>query len=334
MSGFVPLLGLLDVTERGGRLVAQLPVTHWPVTIGRSLAADLVIDDPHLAPEHLRIARDESGQVRVEVLDTANGIRQKRQDYRRGEQFEWQPGQPLALGRLHFALRLADQPLAPEQPLPRFAWSSLLVTLGLIFVLLGLELAALSLQAAEPSAFARQLPAGALAIVGSLLLWGGLWALATKIFSGRLQFWRHVRVAAGGFIASRVIGTLAHLAAFAFSWENLARFDSLLLVLVGSATVFLHLAIIAPQRRGLLAGLLAGALLLGIPAVLGTQWLQNKRLSGNLYLSSLFPPAWRIAPTVPVSQFLQEAQSLKQKLDERVQDKEDEDRAEDEAEAE
>jgi hypothetical protein len=43
------------------------------------------------------------------------------------------------------------------------------------------------------------------------------------------------------------------------------------------------------------------------------------RLSNTLYMSSLFPPGLRVAPAVPVDQFLQEAQALRGQLDRRLQ---------------
>ena len=44
------------------------------------------------------------------------------------------------------------------------------------------------------------------------------------------------------------------------------------------------------------------------------------RLSQTLYMSSLFPPSLRVAPAVPVEQFLQETESLRSKLDRRLSD--------------
>ncbi len=59
-------------------------------------------------------------------------------------------------------------------------------------------------------------------VVGGLLLlvlsaWSGLWAVANKMFAGRLQFWRHVRIACTVYLASEALRLVAHLAAFSFS---------------------------------------------------------------------------------------------------------------------
>jgi hypothetical protein len=319
------LLGLLDVTERGGRLIAQLPITRWPVTLGRALTADLVVDDSHLAGEHLRIDRGEGGVVHVQVLDTLNGITRDRKRHAAGESFEWAPGQELALGRLHFMLRLADAPLAPEQPLPLFPWRSTGWTVGLIAALLAFELAVAWLQAQEPGAFAKLLPGALVTAIGMLAIWSAGWALISKLFEGHAHFWRHLRIACAGVLATRVVYGLANLLAFSFSLESLSRFAAYVFVIGLGLIVYYHLRVVAPRRRAGLGIALAVCLLVGIPAKLGSNWLQNKRFSEELYMAAIFPPSWRLAGGVPVKDFLAETRSLKDKLDARVKDKEDED---------
>jgi hypothetical protein len=159
-------------------------------------------------------------------------------------------------------------------------------------------------------------------VVLAFAVWSGLWALATKLFTGHLQFWRHVRIACFSSLAVQAVSTLAGLLAFMFSLESLSRFEGLMLLLGVAATVYVHLTVIAPQRRRGLAALMAGIAVLGTVALLGTTWLQNKRLSNKLYMSTIYPPALRIAPAVPVPQFLEEAGSIRKRLDERLKDRE------------
>lgn len=324
MSG-AALLGMVEVTERGGRLIAQLPVTRWPVTLGRSLAADLVVDDIHLAPEHLRIDRAEDGTVRVDVLETLNGIALGRKRHAAGETFDWPPGQELLLGRLHFTLRLADAPLAAEQPLPRFPWKTAGLTAGILAALVGYELAMAWIQATEPGAWAK----GVLDVVSMVALviavWSAAWALISKLFSGQANFWRHVRIVATGALVARATYGLAHVLAFSFSLESLARFAGYIFIVGMAVVVYWHLRVVAPRRKTGLAFALAACLFVGIPVKLGSNWLQTKRFSEELYMASIFPPSWRMAPAVPVTDFLAESASLKEKLDARVKDKEDED---------
>ncbi|SDN89450.1 FHA domain-containing protein [Polaromonas sp. JS666] len=317
-----PILGLLQATDRTGALVARLEVRHWPVTVGRALTADLVLDDSHVAGEHLRIDRTPEGGVSVRVLDSVNGAALGRARHGRGAQFNWPDGEVLALGRLKLGLRLAEAPVAAEELLPHFPWRTTGWTLLALAGMLALVLGQSWLTLTEPSQLARQLPGVLGGVVLAVSVWAGLWALATKLFTGHLQFWRHVRIACFSSLAVQAVSTLAGLLAFMFSLESLARFEGLMLLLGAAAGIYVHLTVIAPQRRRGLAALVAGIAVLATVALLGSNWLQNKRLSNKLYLSTLYPPSLRMAPAVPVAQFLDEAGSIRKRLDERLKDRE------------
>jgi hypothetical protein len=316
------ILGLLQATDRNGALVAKMDVRHWPVVVGRALTADLVVDDSHVAGEHLRIDRTPEGVVTVQVLDTVNGVTLGRTQQGRGTQFTWPDGEALTLGRVKLGLRLAEAPIAEEEPLPHFPWRTVAWTVLAVMGMLALVVGQSWLTLTEPSQLARQLPGLVLAVTMGTAVWAGLWALATKLFTHRLQFWRHVRIACASALGIQVVSTLAGLLAFMFSLESLARFEVQLTLLGAAVAIYVHLTVIVPQRRRGLAGLVAGVAVLGMVAMLGTNWLQNKRLSNKLYMSTIYPPALRMAPAVPVPQFLEEAGAIRKRLDERLKDRE------------
>lgn len=319
-------LALLEARDRNGTLLGIVPVTRWPVTVGRGLDNDLVLDDPHLAARHLRIDRltaggdGTGGTVTVEVLDTNNGVSLRRQRHARGDRFEWPAGHDLSIGRLHLVLRLADAPLAAEQPLPRFTWGRAAVTGGAIAAMLALQLGRGWLETDESRRFLQQLPFAVAYLLGAVLLWAGLWALATRIFTGQQHFWRHVRIACVTFVVTQVLMAAAQILGGMFSWELLARFAWIGAVTVGAVGLLAHLLVIAPRRRNLLAGSLAALVLLGVTGLMGSIWLQNKRLSNELYMANLLPPSWRMAPAEPVADFLQDARGLRARVDARLAD--------------
>lgn len=317
------LLGLLEVFDRSGASVARLPVTAWPVTVGRALSADLVLDEGHVAAEHLRMDALETGGIVVSVLDTINGVRHGKVWHTRGQQFAWNGEEDLDLGRLRLRLRLPGMPIAPEQRLPQSPWRSIGVTTALVAATLVTMVLQVWLQATDTAKLAQS----AIPLVGgltaALFAWAGLWALATKLFTKHPQFWRHVRIACAFSLMEATVSASAYALAFAFSWESLARFNFVFTTSVLAAGVFTHIAVIAPQRRRALMATMAAVTALGLAATMGSNWLQNKRASNQLYLSALFPPNWRIAPTVPVAQFITEAGSIRARLQERLDDPDD-----------
>jgi hypothetical protein len=321
------ILALVQASERHGGLLGRLAVTQWPVTVGRALDADLPLDDPHLALQHLRIDRSGDGPVSVEVLQTRNGVSLRGRTRREGERFDWPAGEDLHLGRLKLSLRLADEPQAAELPLASFPWRTTGFTLALVFAVLALMFGMTWLETPEGSVLAQRLPALLAGTAGSIAVWSGLWALVTRLFTGRLWFWRHVRIACATLLGAQALETLAHLLAFMFSLESLARFDVQINLLAAAVGVVAHLTVIAPHRRRGMAAIVAGLAVMVMTVLLSTSWLQTRRLSGQLYMSTLFPPSWRVARAVPLPQFLDEAGALRGRLDKRLKERQDEDDA-------
>lgn len=315
-------LGLIEAHDRHGALLARAPITRWPVTVGRALDCDLVLDDPFVAPRHLRIDRavDAPRTVQVEVLETRNGARLQRKRHAQGERFDWPGGTPIDLGHTHITLRLADAPIADEQALPEFPWRTVGTTAALVLLVGAAAMASSWLESRDSSQYLKSLPSVLLMLLLVMNAWSGLWAVANKMFAGRLQFWRHVRIACTVYLASEALRLVAHLAAFSFSLEALSQFASVLMVLVLAWALYAHLATVLPRRRVGLAWTVAAVVMLGVPAWLGAQWLNRMRLTNEMYMSSLFPPSLRVAPAVPVDQLLQDAEALRGKLDRRLKD--------------
>ncbi len=318
------LLGLIDVTDRHGNMQARLPVTRWPVTVGRALDCDLVLDDVHVAGRHLRLTPGAAGHVTVQVMDTRNGVALGHRQHGRGDVFDWPLADPLILGRLHLNLRLANSPVPVEQSLPRLLWRTSLLSIGAVLLLLLLLAAQVWLKIGETQNLLQDLPVLLVSALAVLVVWSGLWALATKLFGGQARFWRHVRIASLAFVAAELMEFVAQVLAFAFSWENVSRFGYLALVLAAAVGIYRHLLVAAPHsRRGLAVGV-ALVVVLGVPTIWGTQWLKNKRLSNQLYMAQIFPPSWRIAKPESVPQFLDQAAGIEKRLAKRLKDKQDE----------
>ncbi|MFY3382671.1 FHA domain-containing protein [Paracidovorax sp. MALMAid1276] len=320
MNNSPTTLGLIEAFDRHGALLARAPVTRWPITVGRALDCDLVLDDPHVAPRHLRIDRTvgEPRTVRVDVLETRNGARLQRKRHAQGDQFDWPDGTPIDLGQTHITLRLADTPIADEQALPEFPWRMLGATLGLAGGVVAAALVSAWLETRDTAQYVKALPSVVLMLMVVLTAWSGVWAGASKMFAGRLHFWRHVRIACAAVLGVDAVTLLAHLAAFAFSLEVFAKFSHVLVALVLAGALYAHLATVLPRRRKGLAWSVALVVAVAVPLWLGAQWMNSMRLSKTLYMSSLFPPSLRVVPAAPVDQLLQDAEALRGKLDRRL----------------
>ena len=67
-------LALIELVERDGRVRRSVEVRRWPVTLGRALECDIVLEDPHVAARHVTLQPDAEGALQMTVGATRNGV--------------------------------------------------------------------------------------------------------------------------------------------------------------------------------------------------------------------------------------------------------------------
>jgi hypothetical protein len=312
----VKTLALLEVLDRDGHVRHHLPVGAWPVSAGRALDNDLVLDDAHIAAHHFRIDADEHG-VFVQVGDTVNGLRADGRRLVGGERAAV-GDRPLRLdvGDSHLRLRLAGHALAPEQPLrsPRSfwhaAWAPLVAGVGMLAVLLfGTWLEA------DPEQLARAVGRVLLTALVIGFAWCAGWSLVSKIFTRRSHFWWHLRVMLIGVLAIELVSAAARLLAFSLSWPAASDFAFVPSYAIAAVMLYGHVLGVEPRRpgrpRAQAAGLFAGATALA----LWSNQQNGDQFGEEPYMSHLFPPGWRIARAVDTARFVQGLAPLHATLD-------------------
>ena len=312
---------VIELFERGHRLPLAQRLGAWPQRIGRAVDADCVLTDPSVAPLHLALLASEADGIEAEVLDTVNGVWLGRQHLKAGDHFVWPPGQRLRLGNTQLAYRRAQDPVADEQPLPVHQMRNGLLTalcLLLVLLLVGWDEWQLSI---DPSKLHRELPERLLTTLTIIGAWATGWALLTRLLSGHLAFWRHVRIAALGFAAVMLTQLLVDTLGFMFSLPALPRFFDVYLIVALAATIWAHLCAATHVSRRLLSWLAVSVTVLIIGTMLTLQWQSSKRLGTGLFMSSILPPSWRVAPTQDIDTFVNDVDSVLPRLQRRLDDK-------------
>ena len=64
----------IEVFGRDGEVVARERIDTAEARVGRAFDNDVVLNDPHVAPHHLRVLRGEDGALVAEDLGTRNGL--------------------------------------------------------------------------------------------------------------------------------------------------------------------------------------------------------------------------------------------------------------------
>ena len=73
-------LGIVEVLDRDGHVRLIVPVTSWPVTIGRALDCDVVLDDVHAAARHATVTGADDS-LTLTVGETINGVQIGKRDF-------------------------------------------------------------------------------------------------------------------------------------------------------------------------------------------------------------------------------------------------------------
>ena len=255
------------------------------LTIGRSLACDIVVDDPYVAPEHARLTLQDDGRVHVMDLQTRNGTRV--QARRIGADGESVQDAELIVGRTRLRVRGNIAELPPERIFRR----DLLRRRRLVLALSGLALCvgfAVFLQwLRAPERLAPRALVAVLATCAVLAVWTFMWALVTRLTHGEWRVRVHLAIASLTLALAAWGYWTAGLAAFAFQWHWLAVPMTLAAALLAFGMTWLHLRYATDYRNGPAAALA----LLAPPVLVGLWWLIGLQLDPpSVNQLSLGPP--------------------------------------------
>jgi hypothetical protein len=304
----------VEVLGRTGDVAQRVALDRLPATIGRAYDNDVIIDDPFVAPHHLRVERLDDGRLHVVDLDSRNGLHLTQPQRRVREAFV-SGDMRLRIGHTQLRLRARDWPVAPEE-IDTLAegWRSPGITaivLAAYLALLGLHTYASTIEDFQPARLLAGLPFALLIPA----VWSGVWAAIGRIVSGRANFFAHCTVVLAAASGAFVIEPLLKLAAFALSMPVLAAESILAIAFIIGAALFGHLRLVSHLRSSWLAAGAAVVVLLGVGGTRISAWLETRDDVNEIAtLNVLYPPYLRVAPADSPRQFVEDARHLEKLL--------------------
>lgn len=339
------LLARIEVLDRDGRVRHALPVAAWPVTIGRAIGNDLVLEDPHVAAHHAVIEEAADGTTQLRVLPGRNGMRCGRRALAAGGEPvpldtlaaaasngavaaatarpPWLAtfsgaaaatgGIELVAGQTRLRLRRAGDAIAPERALAAEVTghtATLLFALALWLWLLAEQWITLD-PGSKVSDWLPPLLGAPLVLTGWCLVWG----LASKIFQHRFEFWPHLAVAVRGLLAIEVVSFVLQWASGISGWPVFARLVLAATAAIGVATLWMQARLVLPQQRRALAAAALAAYAGGAAILLGLNQQRYERWFADLYASMLPPPALVWSKPLTREAFIRGAEQLRPGLE-------------------
>ena len=343
-AGAPAALAVLDVLDRDGQPRQTFLVREWPLRVGRSLANDMVLADPHVAAQHFSIApadtdaradpdapadladpdAHDARRLTLQVSGTRNGMQLGAKHLRAEERVALPPhGDALELtaGLTRLRLRLPGHTLAAELPLAATVpLRGRVATMVIAAALLLLGLLLRTWLDTDPDGFSRAAGSMGLGVVVAGGVWSGAWALLSKTFAHQARFSWHLRVFLLGSIAGLLVSALPPLLAFALSWPWLSDFAFIGTIVVASVALYFHLLAVEPARQRLMKAVAALCAAIGIALTLWFNVQRSDQFGDELYMNHLYPPALRLARPVATDAFVDGLAPLKATLDKKAKD--------------
>lgn len=301
----------VEVVARHGQVSARFRGTGAELRIGRSYRNDIVLDDPAVAPEHLRVTRAEGGGFLVEAVDKAAAFAIGRETRNRSLV---DGNTVLRLGRTQLRIRDAAYPVAPVIVTHGFAvYQTWLILAALILAVAGLHLLGTWLGDFTPEPRASRYLISGARLAGGTAIWVALWAVSSRIFSGNARFARHLTIALSGAIAFVIYDALSEGLAFSFATGAIATYAFVGLWLLLGIVCFVHLQAISRARPVVKAGVLVLIAAIAI-AVQFTLQLDQRNFAALQPMHPLLPPAFRLTRIQSENEFFARLDTLKDKL--------------------
>ena len=325
---------ILEVVHPGGMRSWQR-LESLPLTIGRGLANDVILDDPYVDARHARIALDDRGSLCIEDLGTVNGL--VANDQRTHTPVRLHLGIEVRIGRTTLRFRDTEEALAPAlvddpgeaaraprlaaaQSRPRTSGLGWLATKGGQVLVASVAVWAVAITAwlgTSERAGGADAMSAAVGFLALATVWAGGWALASRAVMQRFHYSAHLAIISGAVLAGIAWNATTNWLEFFFPDSALVA----LVAAVGFAAVFglliavhLSLASAASRRRRLeMAGIIVGsAILIGGMASVA---MEEEFTDVATFSGVLKPIAPGLVPTATVTEFGGVMRELKDEVD-------------------
>ena len=310
-SGANPMMWI-EVLSRHGDVAARERIASDEARVGRAFDNDVVVDDPYVAPHHLRIFRAEEGELVAEDLGTLNGLYPEHGAHR-VLRLEIGKAPGIRIGRTILRVHDSAHAVEPERLLtPPRAHARWALGLGSALVLALLIVQWLS-NTGETSANLTVLPL--LGMATALAIWASLWSMQSRLFFGQARFALHLRIALTAALALVAWEQVTETTSFAFASRLVAEYGGLFIWGIVAATCYAHLRAIGTRHMNfamsLIVALVAAGALLQYLGRSESQKLVGQRAT----LGDLRPPAFRLVPLASADEFFRNAEATKRRVD-------------------
>jgi pSer/pThr/pTyr-binding forkhead associated (FHA) protein len=309
----------VEVMDRQDQVKQQIPVSQFPVSIGRAYSNDIIIDDPYICPVHARIDYNDDGDIILIDADSKNGIKYlgKIKDT---NTVSPQNGLTVKLGNTKIRFRSPE--FISEATRTQLSKSSrvkeVIDSKPYIFILILLALSYLILRI-YLSSYMDFVATGVMFFFPSCIfitIWCTGWSLLNRILAARFNFLFHLLLLSSAVLVFGIIDTSTSYLSFIMSMNILPDmlFGYTIAFLAG-LLLFGHLSIIGNIRfRTRLIFKTSYFVLVGLFSVFMFFDKQSVVSDRTSYNYDLKPITERLIPSISPEEFFNKTEVLIYKL--------------------
>jgi len=302
----------IDVLSRHGEVASRSRIAADEARVGRAFDNDVVLDDPHVAPHHVRIFRGEDVALAAEDLGTLNGLYPEH-GARSVTRLTLAADPGIRIGRTVIRVHDSARAVEPERlltpPRAHARWA-LLLGLTLVFLLALVQWLATT---SEPSANVLLLPI--LGLATGIAVWSALWAIQSRLFFGQARYALHARIALTACIALVLWDQLVETTSFAFASRVIGEYGGVGAWMILAATCYAHLRAIGTRHMNFAMGLVVALVVAGAALQYVGKSETQKLIGQRATLGDLKPPAFRAVPLASADEFFKRTEGAKVKVD-------------------
>lgn len=308
-------LAFVEVLGRHNDVQARHPVYRWPARAGRGYDADVILDDPFIAPRHISIEPAGDGRFRVSDLQSVNGISLP-PAAGRVAQADVGPDDVVRLGRTQIRIRAPSYAVRPESQLRATALYRRPAAFAVAAAtLLGLTVWGAWVETTSRDEWASLLFPAVIMCV-AVGVWISVWSLVSRTVGGRANFAAHGFVACAVLAASAVADTAFEYLSFGFNERWLDYAGTAVLAALAGYVLYRHLRLNSRAPRKTLGLIAACVVAAGFGIAAGLERAGETRREGmQRYDSALKSPAFLWVPGVTPQAFLAEGEKLRHEAD-------------------
>lgn len=315
---------ILEVRDGRG-----IPAWHrletLPVTLGRALSNDIIVDDPYADAHHARIRIDESGDIAIEDTGSVNGLSSN--GSRANGKIIVRPGVEVRMGRTMLRFRDVNEVVPPalvESPPASLHSPRLETTPGrsAVIVVMLTAVALVTWLGNTERSSASSVLAAVLAAAGVSFVWAVIWAVAARGADRRFHLLGHMTMISLAILVVLGYSVLNEWLTFFFpdsTIVSVAYVGVVLVVLAALIAGHLSVANALSRRRRWRAGFITSGTVLAL--IMAPEMLQEDEFSDvPPFEGRLKPVPASLVPTRTVDEFLGAIGEAKDEVDRAIEE--------------